>query len=53
MYASIPKMDEFKRSTHETITCVTVNELKLVSNNLFKRLELHLRAEEINSEHLL
>jgi inhibitor of nuclear factor kappa-B kinase subunit alpha len=54
VYSSNPHtLDELKQSIHETITSVKVNELKLVSNNLFKRLELCLRAEGRHFEHLL
>jgi hypothetical protein len=32
-------MVELKQSIRETISSIEVNELKLVSNNIFKRLE--------------
>jgi hypothetical protein len=32
-------LDELKQSIRETITSIEVSELKLVSNNLFKRIE--------------
>jgi hypothetical protein len=45
VYSNNPNiLDKLKQSTYETITCVEVSELELVSNNLFKRLELCLRA---------
>jgi hypothetical protein len=44
---------ELKQSIHETITSIEVSELKLVSNNIFKRLEACLRAEGRHFEHLL
>jgi len=46
-------LDELKQSIHEKVTSTKVTELKLVSNNLFKGLELCLRAEGRNFEHLL
>jgi hypothetical protein len=36
---------ELKQSIHETISSIEVSELKLASNNIFKRLEACLRAE--------
>jgi inhibitor of nuclear factor kappa-B kinase subunit alpha len=44
---------ELKQSTRETISSIEVSELKLVSNNIFKRLEACLRAEGRHFEHLL
>jgi hypothetical protein len=44
---------ERKQSIRETISSVEVSELKLVSNNIFKRLEACLRAEGRHFEHLL
>jgi len=38
-------LDELKQNIHGTVTSVVVSELKLVSNNLFKRLQACLRAE--------
>jgi hypothetical protein len=38
---------ELKQSIRETISSIEVSELKLVSNNIFKRLEASLRAEGI------
>jgi hypothetical protein len=45
--------DELKQSIRETITSMEASELKLVSNNIFKRLEAFLRAEGRHFEHLL
>jgi hypothetical protein len=36
---------ELKQSIRETVSSIEVSELKLVSNNVFKRLEACLRAE--------
>jgi inhibitor of nuclear factor kappa-B kinase subunit alpha len=47
------KLVELKQSICETISSIEVNELKLVSNNIFKRLEACLRAEGRHFEHLL
>jgi hypothetical protein len=44
---------ELKQSIRETISSIEVSELKLVSNNLFKRLEACLRAEGRHFENLL
>jgi hypothetical protein len=44
---------ELKQSIRETISSIKVNELKLVSNNIFKRLEAILRAEGRHFVHLL
>jgi hypothetical protein len=44
---------EPKQSIRETILSIEVSELKLVSNNFFKRLEACLRAEGRHFEHLL
>jgi inhibitor of nuclear factor kappa-B kinase subunit alpha len=44
---------ELKQSIQETISSIEVSELKLVSKNLFKRLEACLRAEGRHFEHLL
>jgi hypothetical protein len=44
---------ELKQSIRETISHIEVSELKLVSNNIFKRLEACLRAQGRLSEHLL
>jgi hypothetical protein len=44
---------ELKQRIRETISSIEVSELELVSNNLFKRLEACLRAEERHFEHLL
>jgi inhibitor of nuclear factor kappa-B kinase subunit alpha len=44
---------ELMQSICETISSIEVRELKLVSNNLFKRLEACLRAEGRHFEHLL
>jgi inhibitor of nuclear factor kappa-B kinase subunit alpha len=44
---------ELKQSIRETISFVEVSELKLVSNNIFKRLEACLRAEGRHFDHLL
>jgi hypothetical protein len=46
-------MVALKQSIRETISSIEVSELKLVPNNLFKRLEAYLRAEERHFEHLL
>jgi inhibitor of nuclear factor kappa-B kinase subunit alpha len=46
VYSNNPHtMDELKKNIHEIIASIEVNELKLVSNNLFKRLEACLSAE--------
>jgi hypothetical protein len=42
-----------KQSIRETISSIEVSKLKLVSNNIFKRLEACLRAEGRHFEHLL
>jgi hypothetical protein len=39
-------LDELKQSIRETVESIEVSELKLVSNNLFKGLELFLRIEK-------
>jgi hypothetical protein len=44
---------ELKQSIRETISSIEVCELKLVSNNIFKRSEECLRAEGRHFEHLL
>jgi hypothetical protein len=44
---------ELSQSIRETISPFEVSELKLVSNNIFKRLEACLRAEGRHFEHLL
>jgi inhibitor of nuclear factor kappa-B kinase subunit alpha len=44
---------ELKQSIRETISSIEVSEPKLVSNNIFKRLEACLRAEGRHFEHLL
>jgi hypothetical protein len=44
---------ERKQSINETISSIEVSELKLVSNNILKRLEACLRAEGRHFEHLL
>jgi hypothetical protein len=44
---------ELKQSIRETISSIEVSELKLVSNNIFKRLEACLRAEGRHFEHPL
>jgi hypothetical protein len=44
---------ELKQSIRETISSLEVSEPKLVSNNIFKRLEACLRAEGSNFKHLL
>jgi hypothetical protein len=44
---------ELQQSIRETISSIEVSELKLVSNNMFKRLEACLRAEGRYFEHLL
>jgi inhibitor of nuclear factor kappa-B kinase subunit alpha len=44
---------ELKQSIRETILSIEISELKLVSNNIFKRLEACLRAEWRHFEHLL
>jgi hypothetical protein len=44
---------ELKQSIRETISSIEVSELKLVSNNIFKRLEACLRAEGSHFVHLL
>jgi hypothetical protein len=53
VYSNTPNtMDELKHIC-ETITSVEVSELKLVSNNLFQRLEVSLNAEGRHFEHPL
>jgi inhibitor of nuclear factor kappa-B kinase subunit alpha len=44
---------KLKQSIRETISSIEVSELKLVSNNIFKRLEAFLRAEGRHFEHQL
>jgi hypothetical protein len=44
---------ELKQSIREIISSIEVSELKLVSNNIFKRREACLRAEGRHFEHLL
>jgi hypothetical protein len=44
---------ELKQSIRETISSTEVSELKIVSNNIFKRHEACLRAEGRHFEHLL
>jgi inhibitor of nuclear factor kappa-B kinase subunit alpha len=44
---------ELKQSIRETISSIEVSELKLVSNNIFERLEACLRAEGRHFLHLL
>jgi hypothetical protein len=44
---------ELKQSIRETISSIEVSELKLVSDNIFKRTEACLRAEGGHFEHLL
>jgi hypothetical protein len=44
---------ELKQSIRETISSIEISELKLASNNTFKRLEACLRAEGRHFEHLL
>jgi inhibitor of nuclear factor kappa-B kinase subunit alpha len=44
---------ELTQSIRETISSIEVSELKLVSNNILKRLEACLRAEGRHFEHLL
>jgi hypothetical protein len=51
--SNLHALDELKQSSDETITFVEVSELKLMLNNLFKRLELRLRAEGRYLNHLL
>jgi hypothetical protein len=46
-------LDELRDRFSETVTSVAVSEIKLVSNSLFKRLEVCLRAERRHFEHLL
>jgi hypothetical protein len=48
-----PTLGELKQSIRETITSIEASELKLVSLNIFKRLEACLRAEGKHFEHLL
>jgi inhibitor of nuclear factor kappa-B kinase subunit alpha len=54
LYSNNPHtLVELKQSIRETISSVEVSELKLVSNNIFERLEVCLRAEGRHFEHLL
>jgi hypothetical protein len=54
MYSNNPyTMVELKQSIRETIPSIEVSELKLVSNNICKRLEVCLRAEGRHFEYLL
>jgi hypothetical protein len=54
VYSNNPRtLVELKQSIRETISSIEVSELKLVSNNIFTRLEACLRAEGRHSEHLL
>jgi hypothetical protein len=52
VYSNNPRtLVEFKESIRETISSIEVSELKLLSNNIFKRLEACLRAEGKHFEH--
>jgi hypothetical protein len=54
VYSNNPHtLAERKQSIRETISSIEVSELKLVSNNIFKRLEACLRAEGRHFKHLL
>jgi hypothetical protein len=54
VYSNNPHtLEKLKQKIHETVASIEVNELKLVSNNLFKRLEVCLRAEGRHFGHLL
>jgi inhibitor of nuclear factor kappa-B kinase subunit alpha len=54
VYSSNPHtLVELKQSIHETVSSIKVSKLKLVSNNIFKRFEVCLRAEGRHFEHLL
>jgi inhibitor of nuclear factor kappa-B kinase subunit alpha len=54
VYSSNPhSLVGFKQSIRATISSIEVSELKLVSNNIFKRLEACLREEGRHFEHLL
>jgi hypothetical protein len=44
---------ELKQSIRETVSSIEVSELKLKSNNIFKRLEAFIREEGRHFEHLL
>jgi inhibitor of nuclear factor kappa-B kinase subunit alpha len=44
---------EIKQSIRETISSIEVSELKLVSNNIFKRHEACLRADGRHYDHVL
>jgi hypothetical protein len=44
---------ELKHNISETVVYIRVSELKLVSNNLFRRLQVSSRAEERHFEHQL
>jgi hypothetical protein len=46
-------LDELKHGVCETTISVEVSDLMLVSNNIFMRTEVCIRAERGNSEHLL
>jgi hypothetical protein len=46
-------LDELKHNICETVVSIGVSELKLASNNLFRRLQVCLRAEERHFEHRL
>jgi hypothetical protein len=54
VYSNNPHtLGELKQRILGTITPVNVIDLKLVSSNLFKRLEISLRAEGKHFKHLL
>jgi predicted transcriptional regulator len=54
VYSNNPHtLDELKQNIRETISSIEVSELKLMSNNLFKRLEVCLRAGRGPFDHLL
>jgi hypothetical protein len=54
VYSSNPHtLVELKQSIRETISCIEVSELKLVSCSILKRLEACLRADRMHFEHLL
>jgi hypothetical protein len=46
-------MDELQHKICGTITSNNVSELNVVSNDIFKRYEVHLRAEGRYLQHLL
>jgi hypothetical protein len=54
VYSNNPStVDELKQIIHEAVTSIKISELKVVSQNLFKRHIACLRAEGRHFEHIL